>query len=155
MMKLITKIVQNSLKRKIRWRNVCVWICTAYICHSGKSPILTTRVNARDWWLSNVFILSTTPSTIPSAKDSQGWCLLEWKWWMLYNWIIYFEVNISRSISWLLMPWLLTSPGHQQPWYWLCRIRRSRSYLRKDFKYLCHINVEEWHKMSIHVYIHS
>ena len=22
------------------------------------------------------------------------------------------------------MPWLLKSPGHQQPWYWLCRIGR-------------------------------
>ena len=45
------------------------------------------------------------------------------------------------------MPWLLSSPGHQQPWYWPCRICRSWSYLRKDFKYLCHINVEYWHKM--------
>ena len=56
-------------------------------------------------------------------------------------------LGLTRSISWLLMPWLLTSPGHQQPWYWLYRICRSLSYLRKDFKYLCHINVEEWHKM--------
>ena len=47
-------------------------------------------------------------------------------------------LGITRSISWLLMPWLLTSPGldlisfdliwfdliwHQQPW-WLCRIGR-------------------------------
>ena len=23
--------------------------------------------------------------------------------------------GLTRSISWLLMPWLLTSPGHQQP----------------------------------------
>ena len=29
----------------------------------------------------------------------------------------YFAGN--RSISWLLMPWLLSSPGHHQPWYWL------------------------------------
>ena len=34
-------------------------------------------------------------------------------------------LGITRSISWLLMPWLLTSPGHQQPWYWLCRIGMS------------------------------
>ena len=27
-------------------------------------------------------------------------------------------LGLTRSISWLLMPWLLTSPGHQQPWYW-------------------------------------
>ena len=31
-------------------------------------------------------------------------------------------LDLTRSISWLLMPWLLTSPGHHQPWYWLCRI---------------------------------
>ena len=52
------------------------------------------------------------------------------------------NLGLTRSISWLLMPWLLTSPGHQQPWYWLCRIYRSWSYMRKDFKYLCQINVE-------------
>ena len=28
-------------------------------------------------------------------------------------------LGLTRSISWLLMPWLLTSPGHQHPWYWL------------------------------------
>ena len=55
--------------------------------------------------------------------------------------------GLTRSISWLLMPWLLTSPGHQQPWYWLHRICRSFAYLRKGFKYLCYMNVEEWHKM--------
>ena len=27
------------------------------------------------------------------------------------------HLSLTRSISWLLMPWLLTSPGHQQPWY--------------------------------------
>ena len=51
-------------------------------------------------------------------------------------------LGLTRSISWLPMPWLLTSPGHQQPWYWLCSICRSWSYLRKDFKYMCHVNVE-------------
>ena len=56
-------------------------------------------------------------------------------------------LGLTRSISWLLMPWLLTSPGYQQPWYWLYRICRSFSYLRKDFEYLCHINAEEWHKI--------
>ena len=31
------------------------------------------------------------------------------------------------------------SPGHQQPWYWLCTIIGSLSYTRKDLKYLCHL----------------
>ena len=26
-----------------------------------------------------------------------------------------------RSLPWLLMPWILTSTGHHQPWYLLCR----------------------------------
>ena len=54
---------------------------------------------------------------------------------------------LTRSISGLLMPWLLASPGHQQPWYWLCKIDKSWSYTRKDFNYLWHVSVEEWHKM--------
>ena len=38
-------------------------------------------------------------------------------------------LGLTRSISWLLMPWLLTSPGHQQPWHWLYRI--SKRLLKK------------------------
>ena len=53
------------------------------------------------------------------------------------------------------MPWLLASPGHQQPWYWLCRIGRSLSYSRRNFNYLCVISVEEWHKIWIYVYVPS
>ena len=60
-------------------------------------------------------------------------------------------LGLTRSISWLLMPWLLVSLGHLQPWYWLCRIGRPLSYLRKDFNYLCHVIFEEWHKMQIYV----
>ena len=56
-------------------------------------------------------------------------------------------IGFTRSISWLLMPWLITSPWHQQPWYWLCRIDRFLSYLRKDFNSLRRINVKKWHKM--------
>ena len=63
--------------------------------------------------------------------------------------------GITKSIPWLLMPWLLTSPGHQQPWYWLCRIGIFLSYLRKDFNYLRRINVEKLQKILIYVYVPS
>ena len=43
----------------------------------------------------------------------------------------YFERN--KSISWLMMPWLLMSPGHQQPRYWLSMINGSLSSMRKAF----------------------
>ena len=55
--------------------------------------------------------------------------------------------SLNRSISWLLMPWLLASPGHQQPWYWLCIVGESWSYTRKGFSHLWHVSAEEWHKM--------
>ena len=82
---------------------------------------------------------------LPSALSPQGKC----------GDLGYGYLSLTRSISWLLMPWLLTSPGHQQSWHWLYRICRSFSYLRKDFKYLCHINVEEWHKKYIYVFVPS
>ena len=28
----------------------------------------------------------------------------------------------TRSIQWLLMPWLLASPGHQRPYYWARKV---------------------------------
>ena len=39
----------------------------------------------------------------------------------------------TRWVPWLLMSWLLLSPGHQQPWHWLSRINRAKIYTRKDF----------------------
>ena len=56
-------------------------------------------------------------------------------------------LGLPRSNIMAVVSWLLTSPGHQQPWYWLCRIGRFLSYLRNDLNYLRCINVEKWHKM--------
>ena len=41
----------------------------------------------------------------------------------------------NNSIPLLLMPWLLTSPGHQQPKYWLCRINESLPSTSKGCNY--------------------
>ena len=41
-------------------------------------------------------------------------------------------LDLLRSLSWLLMPWFLASPDHQQPWYWLCEIGKSWSFRRKE-----------------------
>ena len=37
------------------------------------------------------------------------------------------------SIPWLLIAWLLESPGHQQPWYWLCETNGPLSSMEKDY----------------------
>ena len=62
-------------------------------------------------------------------------------------------LGLTRSISWLLMPWLLTSPGHQQPWHWLWKRGRFLSYLKRDLNNLRRINVEKWHKMYIYMFM--
>ena len=89
-------------------------------------------------WISNhfqYFYIKYTLSVMP---------LLQWQLTLDVRGPSY--LGLTRSISWLLLPWLLMSPGHQQPWYWLCRIGRFWSCLRKDFNYLRLINVEKWHK---------
>ena len=48
------------------------------------------------------------------------------------------------SILLLLMHWLLVSPSHQQPWYWLSRVNVSNTFLssmRTAFSYLCHLSL--------------
>ena len=37
----------------------------------------------------------------------------------------------------------------------LWRISMFLSYLGKDFNYLCHINMEKWHKMYLYVFVSS
>ena len=97
------------------------------------------------------------------------WILVFWTvahdyWHALWKWPPYVlsldvrgpsYLGLTRSVSWLLMPWLLALPGHQQPWYWLCKIGKSFSYTRKDFNNLWHVSVEEWNEMEIHVYVSS
>ena len=51
----------------------------------------------------------------------------------------------TYSISWLLIPSSLASAGHEHPWPWLCRM--DKSYIRGDFNYPLHVNVEQWHKL--------
>ena len=49
------------------------------------------------------------------------------------------------------MQWLLTSPCHQQPYYWLPHINGSLSSTGNNFKYLCHLNAEKWCKMQMYI----
>ena len=58
--------------------------------------------------------------------------------------------RITRSVSWLLMAWLLVLPGHQQPGYWLCRINESLSSMSKCLWYLS--VMKSW-KIQIHYYV--
>ena len=55
------------------------------------------------------------------------------------------QCDSTQSISWLLLP------RRQHPWHWRCRIGEFLSYLRKDFNYIYHFNVEEGQRMKINI----
>ena len=59
----------------------------------------------------------------------------------------------TRSIPFLLMTWLLVSPGHQQIWFWLHKIHMYLSSMRKDLFSLYQLNVEEEKKLPIYFYV--
>ena len=58
----------------------------------------------------------------------------------------------TKSIPWWLMPWLLASPGHQQPWHWLCRT--NESYLLQGPGFQLSVSSKCWETMKIHAYFY-
>ena len=94
-----------------------------------------TEQNIKCIWLGSMIILLTVLMLVTP---------LLWAQWLSAHGYLYFNLNVRRpsylgltwSISWLLIPWLFVSPGLLQPWYWLRRLGRFLSYLRKDLNYL-------------------
>ena len=60
------------------------------------------------------------------------------------QWVTLDYSRIIRPIPSLLMPWLLASPGHQQQYYWICRINGPLSSMNKDNNYLHFLSVKNW-----------
>ena len=68
--------------------------------------------------------------------------------------VLYHHFNLSGDeiqILWetqytamMLMPWLLVSPCHQQPLYWLHRLNRSLSFMKQHFNYQHVLSVQKW-----------
>ena len=50
--------------------------------------------------------------------------------------------RITRSETWLLMPWLHASPEPQQPWCWYCRMDKQLFFTMRASKYLCWIIIK-------------
>ena len=142
------------------WFHVCFFLLYCHIlymwpyfdnCHvrpfTDITELLTSKFGA--WTSNRIYIKLWDVISYPCPVSNSSLAKLPLKLTLNVRGPSY--LGLTRSISWLLMSWLLASPGHQQPWYWLCRMGRSLSYLRKDFNHLCHINVEEWQKMWIYV----
>ena len=130
--------------------------------------------SSADMWCSNYIWV---------INNVNVWLILE-VWW--YNKILSnnqpfwcWNQNILEylgqycSTTWLLMPWLLASPGHQQPWYlsqyhgyWWPGDPRSQgtcnnfvgkngscSSTGKDFNYLRYLWVDCWEMAKNAIYV--
>ena len=106
----------------------------------------------RDLWFSSLRFLMVCKhnSNLYVMVFIPVYCDIKWGLWFRYlrftiicihtskhspSWLCLVMLKLKYcgqtwSISWLLMPWLLVSPGHQQQWYWLCKIHRLLSSMQ-------------------------
>ena len=136
-----------------------------YTCKENKTMYVYIYINSTLSWISawdiidgnpnsKVHVANIGPTWVLSAPDGpqvgpMNLTIMEYLRNMLTFLVLRLEYyGISTWILWLLIPWWLLSPGHQQPWYWLCTIVCSMndplSIIRKYFKYLCHPRVGKW-----------
>ena len=70
-----------------------------------------------------------------SQNDTPDYWMLQqndyWGWLTMV--IVLWYSGITSSIPMLQMAWVIASPGHKKPRYWLYRINESLSYMSKDF----------------------
>ena len=106
------------------------------------------------WWLQNLASHSTT------HHANQKWVvhlvsdvIFSSCAWLLTLCITVAEYSIwTRSISCKLMTWLLTSPSHQQAWYWLENkyvLVCHDKWFQLHVQYLCHLSVGKRQKIYI------
>ena len=116
---------QVNPQEHVIFTEVCFWKCKCQYLITGLSYGL-----APNWWRAITLPeLMTTQFTAPSLSLTLPVLKLEYS-------------SQTGSIPLLLMPWFLTSPSHQQPWFWLCKkVARCLSSVRTNSIYLCHFEV--------------
>ena len=103
-----------------------------YFTYKSQRPLHAYNAGFLNWTMdskasdTSYIIRNKCCTMFTSSGNNQGRCYLYAR---------------HGSIPWLLMPWLLASPGHQQSWSWQCRIDASSS--RKDFNYQHNLSVKK------------
>ena len=116
----------------ILWQN---WLNTVQ-CHYNAMQYTMILSSAQQWWQQNKrhpiprpYVASYGVSCGDLGKKMMA------KWHCTVPWLV-------------VILWLFTSPGHQQPQYWICRIHGVLSYMRKEVKYLC-LTYWGWDKTAV------
>ena len=122
-------------------RRITKWVAVNWPGWEGTSivvPTMASKPHTPPYGIHNWIPLTVTMSVLTSLETS----------------VLYHHFNLSGDeieILWetqytamMLMPWLLVSPCHQQPLYWLHRLNRSLSSMKKNFNYQCVLSVGKW-----------
>ena len=116
----------------LRMRKICL------IMSFGKDPSYFCPITLfTPLFFNKAYFLACSFCSCCSKFDSSGLVF------STFNMLGENQPGLTGPISWLLMPWLLSSPDYQQPWYWICKLGKSFSYMRKDFEYLGQFSIKE------------
>ena len=139
------------------WHDSCAVVACGKICRDlmASNGITARRSFHRIWIAGKKTLVKRGPGPTKHTQylaliGQLSWCVFFNIWgeyWPSYNGTALYSSR-TGSIQRMLMPWLLASPGHQQPCYWPCKICRSMSSIGKDFNYLLlhHLSAEKWWK---------
>ena len=105
------------------------WYCGVYIQSSIRDDI-GTEVHIILWYFDNYWLVKIAT------------CLIAGILWE--TWVNLSMQKLKYSVPLLLMPMLLVSPCHQQPWYWLC----SASVFFEDFNHVHYRTVRNYWKFK-------
>ena len=99
-----------------------------------------------------MFVPQVWINNIPALVQIMAWhrpiltyiCITQPQWVTLLMLRPEYSGQTRLTTLWLLIPWLLASPGHQQPWYWLCAVWKALSSFGVNFRNMQRFDVEEW-----------
>ena len=81
--------------------------------------------------IKEILVLKPSTTALPNCCKTRNIKYKNITWsgnlWTHHNQPCTIHKRLSLNMRGLKYPWLLASPGHQQPWYWLCTISKSLS----------------------------
>ena len=106
---------QNAMDAgDFKWRGLLFIVNAMKSCIPVISNLKQTKARFTQTWWENTFTTISCLAVCPQRILHMLFSVEN------YSWPNY--CDSTYSILWLLMPWLLASPGHQHPWYSLCRV---------------------------------
>ena len=114
--------MHKLLSKTVKWQ--MIWDMTSMWCYCNGWSFMISKIYDFNITTGDITALEQFTLLIMRPKSSE----------------------ITYSIPWLLIPWLLEAPGHQQPQHWQHIMSESWLFMRNGFYNLCHFQSQKWQK---------